>query len=78
MRLHWHAYCSYQVLTEYSTFKSLSKMSQEQAAVAAIIELISEKNKWSEKRKKEESVWNLGLKEEKNLGFYETWLAELR
>ena len=53
-------------------------MSQEQAAVAAIIELISEKNKWSEKRKKGESVWNLGLKEEKNLGFYETRLAELR
>ena len=53
-------------------------MSQEQAAVAAVIEPISEKNKLSEKRKKEESVWNLGLKEQKSLGFYETRLAELR
>ena len=34
-------------------------------------------SKWKEKKKKE-SVWNLALKEEKNLGFYETLLAELR
>ena len=55
-------------------------MIQEQAAVAVIIALISEKNKsskWKEKKKKE-SVWNLALKEEKNLGFYETLFAELR
>ena len=40
-------------------------MSQEQGAIAVIIALISEKNKPNEKRKKEESVLNLGLKEEK-------------
>ena len=65
MRLHYHTNCSYRVLTEYSDFKSQSKMSQEQGAIAVIIALISEKNKPNEKRKKEESVLNLGLKEEK-------------
>ena len=40
-------------------------MIQEQAAAAVIIALISEKNKSREKGKKEESVWNLGLKEKK-------------
>ena len=40
-------------------------MSQEQGAIAVIIALISEKNNSNEKRKKEESVLNLGLKEEK-------------
>ena len=39
---------SYRVLA----FKSLSKMSQEKAAVAVIIALISENNKSPEKRKK--------------------------
>ena len=63
------------VLTKYSTFKSLSKIIQEQAAAAVIIELIPEKNKSRKTRKKEESVWNLDLKEEK---IYETRLAELR
>ena len=54
-------------------------MSQEQAVVALIIHaLISAKNKSSEKRKKGEPVWNLRLKEEKNFGFFETLLAELR
>ena len=54
-------------------------MIQEQAAVAVITALISEKNKSSKwKEKKKESVWNLALKEEKNLGFYETLFAELR
>ena len=49
----------------YSAFKSSSKMIQEQAAAAVIIALISEKKKSRKNRKKEESVWNLGLKEEK-------------
>ena len=40
-------------------------MIQEQAAAAVIIALISEKNKSRKNIKKEESVWNLGLKEEK-------------
>ena len=48
MRLHYHTNFSYQVLTEYSAFKSLGKMSQEQGAVAVIIALISEKTKSSE------------------------------
>ena len=39
-------------LSEYSAFKSSSKMIQKQAAVAAIIALISEKNKSSVKGKK--------------------------
>ena len=38
------------VLTEYSAFKSSSKMIQEQAAAAVIIALISEKNKSRKKR----------------------------
>ena len=50
-------------------------MIQEQAAAAVIIELISEKKKSRKTRKKEGSVWNLDLKEEK---IYETRLAELR
>ena len=53
------------VRTDYSAFKSSSKMIQEQATVAVIIALISEKNKSRKKRKKEKSVWNLDLKEEK-------------
>ena len=44
------------VLTEYSAFKSSSKMIQEQAAAAVIIALISEKNKSRKNIKKEESV----------------------
>ena len=54
------------VLTKYSAFKSPSKMIQEEAAVAIIIAVISEK-KSQEKidKKKQESSWNLGLKEEK-------------
>ena len=52
-------------------------MIQEQAAAAVIFPLISEKNKSREKGKKEKSVWNLGLKEKKNLESYETLLAEL-
>ena len=40
------------VLTEYSAFKSSSKMIQEQAAAAVIIALISEKNKSRKNRKK--------------------------
>ena len=51
-------------LTEYSAFKSSSKIIQEQAA-AVIIALISEKNKSRKNRKKEETLWNLGLKEKK-------------
>ena len=41
------------VLTEYSAFKGLSKMSQEHAAPAAIIALISEKTKSRDKTKRE-------------------------
>ena len=40
------------VRTEYSAFKSSSKIIQEQAAVAVIIALISEKNKLKKKRQK--------------------------
>ena len=40
------------VLTEYSAFRSLSKMIREQAAAAVIIALISEKNKSRENGKK--------------------------
>ena len=43
-----------------------------------IITLISEKNRSRKNREKKESVWNLGLKEEKKLEFYETLLAEVR
>ena len=54
-------------------------MSQKHAAVAVIIAVISEKNKSSKKKKKRRAyMLNLGLKEEKSLGSYETLLAELR
>ena len=69
----FYAYITIQVVhTEFikvvrtgSVFKNSGKMIQEQAAAAVIIALISEKNKSRKNIKKEESVWNLGLKEEK-------------
>ena len=60
-----YAYTSIQVVhtefikvvrTDYSSFKSSSKMTQEQSRAAAIIALISEKNKSRKNRKIEESV----------------------
>ena len=56
-------HCAYTVIqvfmkvvrTDYSAFKSSSKMIQEQAAAAVTIALISEKNK-SRKNRKKESV----------------------
>ena len=42
----------YVVPTQYSAFKNLSKMNQEQAAAAEIIALISEKNKSMKKGQK--------------------------
>ena len=65
------------VRTEYSAFKCLSKISQEQAAAVVIIALISEKNKSREKRKKRKVGLEPWLKRRKNLGFYETLLPEL-
>ena len=53
-------------------------MIQEQAAAAVIIALISEGNKSRKKIKRKKSVWNLGLKKEKNLEFDETLLVQLR
>ena len=53
------------VHSKYSAFKSSSKMIQEQTTAAVIIALISEKNKSRKKNKKRDSVWNIGLKEEK-------------
>ena len=44
------------VLTEYSAFKSSSKVIQEQAAAVVIIVLISEKKNTRKMGKKEESV----------------------
>ena len=62
-------------LSEYSAFKSSSKMIQKQTAVAAVIALISEKNKSSVKGKKRRICVKPWLK----LGLnYETLLAELR
>ena len=44
------------VRTDYSAFKSSSKMIQEQAVAAVIIVLTSEKNKSRKNRKKKKSV----------------------
>ena len=44
------------VRTDYSAFKSSSKMIQEQAAAAVIIALIFEKNKSKEKIEKQTSL----------------------
>ena len=46
------------ILTEYSAFKSSSKIIREQAASAIIIALISEKNKSRKKKKKKKPVLN--------------------
>ena len=82
MPLHYHTSCSYRVqknvLTDYSAFKSSSKIIQEQAAAAVIIALISEKSKSREKEKKRRICVKPWLKRKKNLEFYETLLAELR
>ena len=53
------------VLTDYSAFRSSSKMIWEQAEAAA-----SQGNR----EKKEEFMWNLGLKEEKTKNFMELCL----
>ena len=52
-------------------------MIQEQAAAAVIIALISEKNKSRKKRQKRRVCVKPWIKRRKNLGFYETLLAEL-
>ena len=60
MRLHYHTVHTEfikVVLTEYSAFKSSSKMIQEQAAAAVIIALISEKNKSREKGEKKKNLY---------------------
>ena len=62
--------------TGYSTFKSLSKMTQEQATAAVIIGLTSEKNKSRKKRQERKVGMKPWLKRKKNVGFYET-AAEL-
>ena len=53
-------------------------MSQEQAAVAVIIALISEKYNSKKKRQKRKLDMKQWLKKTKNSGFYETLLAEMR
>ena len=76
MRLQYYTNCSYRVLTEYSAFKSLSKMGQEQGVIALIIHaLISEKNKSSEKRKKVSLCETLVWKKKK---LWILWNSELR
>ena len=61
-----------------STFKSSSKLIQEQVAAAVIIALISEKNKSRKKREGKSLCVKPWLKRRKNLEFYETLLAELQ
>ena len=53
-------------------------MIQEQAAAVTIIALISEKSKSREKRQKGRVCVKAWLKRRKNIGFYETLLAEMR
>ena len=66
------------VLTEYSAFKSLSKMIQEQVAASVIITLISEKSKSRKKRQKRKTCVKPWLKRRKNFEFHETLLVELQ
>lgn len=63
--------------TEYSAFKSLTKMSHKQAASAVIVALISEKNSSKKNKCKKKVDVKPWLKRSKNLGFYETLLEEL-
>ena len=53
-------------------------MSQEQAAAAVISGLTSKKNKAGKKTQKRKVGMKPWLKRRKNLGFYDTLLAELR
>ena len=53
-------------------------MSQEQTSPAVIVTLISDKNKSRKKRQKRKVGMKPWLKRRKNLGFYETLLAELQ
>ena len=52
-------------------------MIQKKAATAVITALISEKNKLRKKRK-EESVWNFGLKEERRILWNSTCRTAVR
>ena len=65
------------VITEYSAFKSSSKMIQGQAAAAVIIALISKKISQGKREKRRVCVKPC-LKRRKNLKFHGTLLAELR
>ena len=56
------------VCIEYSVFKSLSKLSQEQAAAAVNVAITSDKNRQRKKRKKR-PVRNCGFKKGKTLDF---------
>ena len=58
------------VCIEYSVFKSLSKLSQEQAAAAVNVAITSDKKRQRKTRKKKERpVRNWGFKEGKTLDF---------
>lgn len=54
------------VCIEYSVFKSLSKLSQEQAAAAVNVAITSDKNRQRKTRKKKKDLYETGaLKREK-------------
>ena len=61
------------ICTDYSVFKSLRKVIQEQALAAVTIALVFEKKK-SRKNRKKVSAWNLDLKEGKMKSFMELCL----
>ena len=63
--------------TEYSAFKSLTKMSHKQVTSAVIVALISEKNSSKKKKYKRKVDVKPWLKRSKNLGSYETLRDEL-
>ena len=63
--------------TEYSAFKTLNKISEEQAAATLTLALISKEK--SKKKRQKRKVWvKPWLKRKENYGVYETLLTELR
>ena len=75
--LHFHTSCSCLVYKSCSyrifSIKSLSKMSQDQAAEAVITALLTKENKSRKKRQKRNIGIKPWLKRRKSLEFYDYW-----
>ena len=82
LRLHHHTSCSYLVhkSCSYRVFSLLGfKQNDSKSSCKSSYYSTNFREKQvKEKEKKEESIWNLGLKEKKNSQYYETLLPALQ